>query len=88
MRARPRRRADWRCEEFEARVETAVKSKNSYINNRDIAELLKGHVDSAVQVAVSDKQTDAEEASSWGERVTEKLQQIIYKPRIKRQNKS
>lgn len=70
-------------ERFEQMATEAIKSKNVYINSRDVAETLLGYVKFTVMMAVEGKASDAGEASSWGDRVTELLQPMLYKGRIK-----
>jgi hypothetical protein len=69
-------------EDFERLVDTAVASTNKYINNRDSAETLKGFAEFTVLMSVEGKASDAGEARAWGERVTEKVQPMLYKGRI------
>lgn len=69
---------------YKALVERAVKSRNIYINNLDVAELLKSHVDGVIEGAAADQQADEEEARSWGAQMTELLQPMLQKPRIPR----
>jgi hypothetical protein len=64
-------------------VEAAVKSKNGHINNRNTAKVLKGYIDYAVYISAAGEQSDAGEIASWGERVTEILQPMFYRPNIK-----
>lgn len=73
---------------FEELVVEAANSKNPYMNNRDIAEMLKGFVDTAALMAEAARQTDAAEAASWRDRVTEKLQPMYYRGRIEGRGKA
>jgi hypothetical protein len=66
---------------FKALVERAVKSRNFYINNRDVAELLQSHVDSVIEGAAADRQADEQEARSWGEQMKELIQPMLQNPR-------